>query len=300
MKRYTFNRDHDYITMQWDKRVPLQFTNIYLYKIYIIHIANFNGGEKMASHGIKFEYITSKEFPIYRGEFEISHKDCPLPPIADKMGKNIDIEVLFERRHDAVQCLRFFSDKALLKPTVRDILQSALQRTEMEIRVWVDGTTMFELEYVDPALNKICEVRQLPFGELSRYIATPQVEKFILRVPSTTEFSGKERLYKMEDELKEIGDAQLLSFRRVERKDLIFEKFREIATTPNLWIDQGDLRILDTAIRYGYFESPKRINLNELAARLGLDRSTLNQKLRSINRQVLDQFLRELQEPLLP
>ena len=72
-------------------------------------------------------------------------------------------------------------------------------------------------------------------------------------------------------------------------------KYREL---PELFLKADEIKILEEAVRKGYFDVPKRVTLRELQRELGISATVLNEKLRNINRQILDVFLRKINETL--
>jgi predicted DNA binding protein len=245
------------------------------------------------------EFESAQENPIYKGEFEIFHEDCVFVEAAERLDVDLDIEILFGNQENSFEKVRSSIPMPLEKSTINNILSPLYANQNLKYaRFWVNGGTVFELFIHDKALNVLKQVRSVPFGSISSYMATYEAEKVSILSPSSKNISGKEKLLDFEEELKSFGEAELLSFNRAEKKDLIKKITSSNFSTP--WLSLGDIRIISTAIREGYFETPRRATLDDLSMILNIKRSKLSQKLRLINRQVLGRFFRELKEPLPP
>lgn len=248
----------------------------------------------------RIEFGRASDSPIYRGEFEISHKDCVFIGASERVDAELDLKVLYGNQEDSYQWVRFPVSMPLERSTIDGILGPLFATGKLRnARVWSNGGTIFEFLSYDEALNCLKEVWKLPFGSIGSYKAAWEVEKMIVLAPSTNQISGKELLLDYEEELKSFGDAELLSFRRAREEDLA-RKIEPPADLSSPWLSPGDARILSIAIREGYFETPRRTTLDDLSLMLGIRRSKLSQKLRSINRQVLGRFVREMKKPLPP
>lgn len=247
-----------------------------------------------------YEFDSAVDSPIYRGEYEISHRNCVFIGASERVDLELDLEVLFGNREDSCEWVRFYVGMPLDRSTIDGILGPLFATQNLKkARVWSNGGTVFEVLSYDEALNILKRIRTLPFGDIESYKAAWEIEKMTVLSPSTDDVSGKERLLDFEDELKLFGDAELLSFRRAGKKDLAKKK-ESPAELSSPWLYPSDARVLSIAIREGYFESPRRTTLDDLAMILGIKRSKLSQDLRSINRKVLERFVREMKEPLPP
>lgn len=56
-------------------------------------------------------------------------------------------------------------------------------------------------------------------------------------------------------------------------------------------LSRGEARILEEAIAYGYYESPRKINQEKLAEKLGMPKSTLSQLMRTIENRIVNNTL---------
>lgn len=66
------------------------------------------------------------------------------------------------------------------------------------------------------------------------------------------------------------------------------------------WLASEEVTILDAAIDLGYYETPKRITLNELAEELAFNNPTiLSVKLHIINKKVTQRFIKTMLTPLV-
>ena len=66
------------------------------------------------------------------------------------------------------------------------------------------------------------------------------------------------------------------------------------------WLAPEEVTILDAAIDLGYYETPKRITLNELAEELDFNNPTiLSVKLGDINKKVTQRFIKTMLTPLV-
>jgi predicted DNA binding protein len=249
---------------------------------------------------IELKYYTEPKNPIYKGEFEIIHKDCPFSYISKEVGSDFQIKVL-EQEKDKSHRVRFDIQNALTKDGVRDILTNASKITPINYAsVWVNGGTRFELKVVEPILKSVEPIRIMPFGQLSNYMAFPEKETFKLIAPGDSRISGKERLLEVEEALKKFGDAELRSFQRISKDDFLEQTFNLRRFAPSMWLTPNEFELLERAIELGYFETPKRINLDDLAKQLNISKTTLNEKLRSVNRSIMDRFLKMTRGSLPP
>ena len=248
----------------------------------------------------ELKYYKAPENPLYEGEYEIVHKNCPLSTISDNMQEDIYVSVL-EYSKKKTHRLRFETNEALPRQKVRNLLKSADKLSPIQYAaVWVNGGTTFELKIEEPTLQTVEPIRSLPFGALKNYVAHPAKETFKLIAPGDAEKSGKERLLETEEMLKEVGDTQLLGFKRFDREDAIREANIYKRFSSSFWLNNEGVSILQTSIDLGYFETPKRITLEVLSKELGISKLRLNEKLRSINRSVLERFIKVMGERLPP
>ena len=63
-------------------------------------------------------------------------------------------------------------------------------------------------------------------------------------------------------------------------------------------LTEEELKILDTAIELGFFESPRKITLDSLAKKLILNSRYVNGKLREINKKVLMKYIERMNTSL--
>ena len=63
-------------------------------------------------------------------------------------------------------------------------------------------------------------------------------------------------------------------------------------------LTEEELKILNTAIELGFFESPRKITLDSLAKKLILNSRYVNGKLREINKKVLMKYIERMNTPL--
>jgi hypothetical protein len=139
---------------------------------------------------------------------------------------------------------------------------------------------------------------KLPFGEIVDYTASLDGERATVLSPPSENMSGKELLLKIEENLQETTkESELISYNRL-TEDETLEAYMIPEIYERQWLDFEEGRILEAALTQGYFEVPKSITTDELADSLGMSSTTLNNKLRSINRRILDSFLRTWRFPV--
>lgn len=64
------------------------------------------------------------------------------------------------------------------------------------------------------------------------------------------------------------------------------------------WLTEEELKILNMAIELGFFETPRKITLDTLAKKLGLNSRYVNSKLREINKKMLMKYIESMNTPL--
>ncbi len=250
------------------------------------------------------DYMLSDDNPIYYGEIEVIHDDCPFLSISTKLDKELSLQILYGRRVNSFQTVRFHLNQIVGQSTIRNVLHDALNSKSIkDARVIVNGDigTIFEVTCKDDPLNCITKITDLPFGEIASYIAYPDRETYKLFSPTVDGLNGKERLLEYEEQLGEYGTANLLEFRKLKRNDHAINNFLDQhGKIPDVWLKSNELSIIKMAMTEGYFESPKRVGLDELARKLNISRGALSDKLRLINRQVLDRFVNQMNQPFTP
>lgn len=248
------------------------------------------------------QYILSDDRPIYYGEMEVIHNDCPFLSISNNLDEELNLQILFSRKENSYQTVRFHLNQVVGQSAIENVLSDSLNsKSVKEAKIIVNGGTMFELTCNDAPLNQISKIVELPFGEIARYTAYPDRETYTLFSPTFKDMNGKERLLKLEEQLGQYGTVNLLEFRKLERKDHEMMSFLDRhGEFPEIWLNPDELNILNIAMDYGYFESPKRIGLDELAKKLKISRGMLSDRLRQINRHVLDRFVKQMNQPFLP
>jgi len=243
------------------------------------------------------EFLTDKDLPIYEGEFIVQHEVCPFVGIAKQYEIDFPMEILSEIRTDVN--VRFVIPQTVSMASIREIFREGFKRGLVKrVLVRIDGGSIFEVLTSDIAIKEPYQFRSLPFGDVFDYHVDSEMERFKVYSPTVGNISGKAGLFKLEETLQKYGTAELLSFKRVDRYELIeryLNKYREL---PELFLKADEIKILEEAVRKGYFDVPKRVTLRELQRELGISATVLNEKLRNINRQILDVFLRKVKETL--
>ncbi len=74
------------------------------------------------------QYILSDDRPIYYGEMEVVHDDCPFLPIANKLAEKISLHILFEQKTDSFQTVRFYLNQIMGQSNIHDLLSDALNK----------------------------------------------------------------------------------------------------------------------------------------------------------------------------
>ena len=246
----------------------------------------------------RLEYGTGDDIAVYRGEFEIVHPQCAFVGTAEYLSRELDLEILNRNPENSYYWARFFVETPLGESEIQQILKQWFDSNILRrARVWCNGATVFEVQTDDLVLNGLQRIVKLPFGEIVNYTASPSGEHAVVLSPSSGKLSGKELLLEIEEDLKKgAKEAELTSYRRL-TEDETLDAYMMPEEYSGERLDFGEERILDAALTQGYFEVPKRINIEQLADSLGMSSTTLNNRLRSINRRVLDHFLREMKFP---
>jgi len=265
------------------------------------------GGTNMADNttinGLgSFQYTTSEDRPIFYGEMEVIHDECPFLSIADNLHERLNMQILSRQQDKTHQTVRFHVNQEMGKISIQSVLSDSMGMNRItNARVFVNGGTTFELTCNDDALNIISEITELPFGQIAQYRASKEKETFTIYSPTLEDMTGKERLLALEEQLGQYGNVDLLQFRKITRNDLAITNFiDQHGDFPEIWLNQDELQILTTSMDYGYFDSPKRIGLDELANKFDMSKALLSDRLRQVNRHVLDRFVKQMNQPFLP
>lgn len=245
----------------------------------------------------KLEYELGKVKPVYEGRLEIVHEDCTFVKTAEHTESSLEITVLCQKEkyeNRRYEWTRFFVDKVLNKSEIENILSPLFRsRIIRRAKVWANGGTVFTMLVNDLTLNSLQHIIDDPQGYIKNYEASQEGEFATIFSPSLGDKSGKEVLLEIEEELKLVAkEAELVSYKRLTEEDTR-KTFISSPEFSSQWLVPEEERILSVAITQGYFETPKRINIQELSEILGMSSSTLNSKLRLINRQVLDSFIKK-------
>ncbi|UCE16217.1 MAG: helix-turn-helix domain-containing protein [Candidatus Bathyarchaeota archaeon] len=110
----------------------------------------------------------------------------------------------------------------------------------------------------------------------------------------------REDLYTIEQWMKDLvanleGEAFLDTVGRVSSyRDLLFWQ-RTISPEPTTvpGLSKEETRILEAAIAYGYYRRPRSINLEELAKKISMRKTTLSRRLREIEERIVNNALYE-------
>ena len=246
-------------------------------------------------------YNTSKELPIYAGDYEIQHKECPFIPISRQIEEEISLNVVTtpEQLQKKLHRVRFLVKRPIARSEVE--AKMSIIPGVVKMVIWADGITKVELECREQMLDTVMPITQLTFGDIQDYRATMEEEKIRLISPSSIGMSGKERLLTFEEKMKEYGDAELIGFHQFAAED-IETRINRVLDEGYLesWVSSEDVKILNTAYQMGYFEIPRRCKLEDLTAKLGISVTTLNGKLRLLNRVLAERFLEKSKQPLPP
>lgn len=97
---------------------------------------------------------------------------------------------------------------------------------------------------------------------------------------------------KMQEKLSEHAKSKLVEYHRINSPEDL-SRIRAISFEPQILapLTSDEQGIILTAIRLGYFESPRRITLNNLASEIGMSSSALSSRLRTIYRKMLETAL---------
>jgi predicted DNA binding protein len=245
----------------------------------------------------KLNYGTGAEISVYKGEFEVVHPGCVFVETAKCLSNELELEILNREPENSYYWARFFIENTLSEHEIQSTLKPSFDSGAlMRARVWCNGATVFEVLVNDVVFKGLQPIVELPFGDIVSYTATLENENAVVLSPPSDRMSGKELLLEIEEKLKEESkEAELISYSRItEDETWIAYTFSE--ETPQ-WLNTEEERILEAALVRGYFEIPKRISVEQLADHLEMSSTTLNNRLRSINRRVLDHFLKEEKYP---
>jgi len=251
----------------------------------------------------QFIYNTSEEHPIYLGNFEVEHKECPFVPISRQVNQDISLKILttWGQAQKKMHKVRFFLRRPMTRSEVDAIKSIMMSPSFLKVIIWAGAVTRFELECKEQMLDIVMPIFGLPLGDILNYEADMNREEISLISPSLKDLSGKERLLGIEEEMKKIGDAELTSFHRLTTEDIETRISRILDEgRPEPWISPDEVNILDTAHQMGYLEIPRRCELRDLSEKLNMPISTLNGKLRLINKLLAQRFLEKAKESLPP
>jgi len=149
------------------------------------------------------------------------------------------------------------------------------QETLREARINVnehENMTVFNLTYKDPAIEWLIDTPELL---LQTYQATPTREKVTLWT------SNVDTIESIRGGLNKVGEASIVSMKRVERDKMISKEL----LTPSQY------RVLATLLEHGFWDLPRKgITLKEVAPKLGMSDSTLSLIVREIIGKVLEAY----------
>jgi len=112
----------------------------------------------------------------------------------------------------------------------------------------------------------------------------------------------------LEDQIKDLWKSRNLSVIEITVSNVGKDRFQwtVVAEPPAeereilYWLEPEEVTILDAAIDGGYYETPKRITLDELAEELAFnDPTILSDKMHIINKKVTQRFIKTMLTPLV-
>lgn len=198
----------------------------------------------------------------------------------------------------------FFDASNTLKPDLSEI------DVYLNIDTYVDRTSFFETAkplipnlkvfLLDPSIddNRTFMVARVKdstlsqtFAELNRF---PNIyargEQEYLTIKAFMDYvEWRPLLEKMESKLAQVGEVKierLGKIRSIEEYKILYTE-SQLVETPVSSLSKEENAVLMTAITYGYYEQPRRMNLDELAKKMGIPKATLNQKLRKIEERLV-------------
>jgi hypothetical protein len=233
----------------------------------------------------------AKDTPLYEGVFEVyNHKNCPLLLIARSLDSEILINVM--RQGEKESHIRFSIDSPLHEIFIKDILKPLVKKHIIsKANVWIGNNTIWEVDMAEEILQMTAKLINRPMAFFDNYLVSPEVEKFRLFLPGN---SGRKEILNLDRQFERLGwNAELIDFGKRDEIDIYKKAFDALERIP-LWINPEEISIVNKAVSEGYFEQPKRIKLAKLADELNIPRSTLNRKLRSINRKLVMLTLKEI------
>jgi hypothetical protein len=222
--------------------------------------------------------------------FSVTHEGCPLIGLSTKFNATVrpsffDASMPTKKFPEAIDvCLEvdtyiepsLFFD--LSDPFMKNLNVLAFEPSMDENRTLIIGTmsdstvkeTFVQLERIPPMY------------------ARGAYEYITIRALMNYE-TWRKFLEKLEAKLSSLGEVALERLGKVRTVDeyrvLRIESL--MIETPLACLSHEENMILSTALTYGYYEQPRRINLDELSRRMGIPKATLHQRLRKIEEKLL-------------
>lgn len=250
-------------------------------------------------------YSSPDDRPMYEGVYGITHEQCTSIALSYELDHPIDIDILYGKdgKSDDFFWNRILLETQLTQDQVTKAIKAAGKDGKLkEAYIYLAPTTTFEILTSDKPQSVFKEIWEMPLGEITSYRADHEQEEFTVRAPQLNGATGKDILINLEDRLHKDGiDIELLRYRKLKNIEPSISKIAESwGPIPALWLKPEEVEILEYAIGQGFFETPKGATLSDLSEELDLSKTQLNERMRSINRKLLNRFMNMMQKPLPP
>jgi predicted DNA binding protein len=239
----------------------------------------------------KKEDIAFKEF--YWGAIRAVHEGCPFMQLSKIIDATITPKIL--RRCPVDDAIPFFAELPIyFKPeTLSSDLEEVhgLKITHINADYSRNKTLIMGLT-TDELINSV--LMNDTFNRMNTGEFYSQVNFEVLPVLSLDreDLFAAEKIIK-EEAKKQKGDAYLDAIGRVTSlRDLWYLQDAFVPqppAVPGLSIEEA--RVLEAAIAYGYYEVPRKVNLEELAKKMAMTKPTLNLRLRTIENRIVNNTL---------
>jgi len=230
---------------------------------------------------------------FYWGVIRVVHRGCPFIELAKRLNLLVYPQIIEvpESQDEPIPFYAvldgyFIADDLLAKINSNPLPNLEVHKISPDFerqRTLLMGTSL------DEVLNAVARDPRLRENTL---YAKPDFEYLAVQAMDRNELEAIRDIFqRITEKLK--GEAVLDTVGKVgSLQEFLFWQ-RSIAPEPSAvpGLTREETRILEAAIAYGYYQTPRPINLDELAEKLSMHKSTLAQKLRDVESKIVNDAL---------
>lgn len=248
---------------------------------------------------IPINYLSGNDSPWFEASYKVYPNESPLVKFAKVIDTDYPIHIV-DPDEKGKQRIQILIKKPLSSFVIKDSILNAWKGdTSIEqVNVVSESDTFIDMITKSKILGVVSDFATRPLHKVLRYHISQEFESFTLCANGSI---GKNALLDLEEELESHGRPEFEYMKKLEKAEQILNANINSFKRVSSWITPDDIIILEKALVEGYFDTPsKGINTNQLSELLNIPKSTLNRKLRSINRILADKFIDILNEPMEP